>query len=325
MTDKRDLRIIYMGTPQFAVEPLRALLKEGYTISAVVTTPDKPAGRGQQLSQSAVKQFAISNGLKVLQPQNLKDNSFVYELSSLKPHIMVVVAFRMLPEVVWTIPSLGTFNLHASLLPNYRGAAPINWAVINGEVLTGVTTFLIDHQIDTGNILLRQEVKIDPNETAGELHDKLLPIGAQLVVKTVEQLASGNVKPIPQVHLIDKGQVPKLAPKLFKETIKIDWSRDASSIFNFIRGLSPYPAAWSKLVDANGNEQSVKIFKVRIVQNTTTHSEVGVINTDGKTFMNVNCGEGELSIEELQLAGKKNLPVKDFLLGFRGIESYRFI
>ncbi len=325
MIDKKDLRIVYMGTPQFAVEPLKALLTEGYNIAAVVTTPDKPAGRGQKLSQSAVKQFAISNGLKVLQPQNLKDPSFINELTSIKPHIMVVVAFRMLPEVVWAIPTLGTFNLHASLLPNYRGAAPINWAIINGESKTGLTTFLIDHQIDTGNILLRQEVDINPNETAGDLHDRLMPIGGELVVKTIDLLAQGNVKPISQEELVEQGNEPKMAPKLFKETIRIDWSINVKSVFNFVRGLSPYPAAWSTLEDSTGNEQSVKIFKAKIIETNESHPAVGEIKTDGRTYIYVKCGKGSLAIEELQLAGKKNLPVKDFLLGFRGIETYKFV
>jgi len=325
MIDKKDLRIVYMGTPQFAVEPLKALLDVGYSIAAVVTTPDKPAGRGQKLTQSAVKQFALSHNLKVLQPQNLKDPFFIDELNSIKPHIMVVVAFRMLPEVVWTIPSLGTFNLHASLLPNYRGAAPINWAVINGESKTGLTTFLIDNKIDTGNILLSQEVDIKPDETAGELHDRLMPIGGELVVKTIHLLANDKIKPIPQEQLVDKGIAPKLAPKLFKETTRIDWSLDAVSIFNFVRGLSPYPAAWTALVDANGNEQSVKIFKATIIQSNENHTAVGEIKSDGRTYINVSCGKGSLAIEELQLSGKKNLPVKDFLLGFRGIETYKFL
>lgn len=321
MSISKDLRIVYMGTPEFAVEPLRALLNSGFNISAVVTVPDKPAGRGQKLSQSAVKQFAVDNDLRVIQPQKLKEQAFVDELTSLNPDIFIVVAFRMLPQVVWNIPSLGTFNLHASLLPNYRGAAPINWAVINGETKTGLTTFLIDEKIDTGKILLNEEVLINPDETAGELHDKLMPLGGQLVVKTVELLASNQIDPKPQDNFIKPETNLKQAPKLFKENTRINWSLAANEVHNVIRGLSPYPSAWCFLSDSSANEVSVKIFRTKLVSTDDTKNAPGTISTDGKTFLHVQCGKGIIAILELQLAGKKSMPIKDFLLGFRDIES----
>lgn len=324
MIDPKDLRIVYMGTPDFAVEPLRALLNFGFNINAVVTAPDKPAGRGQKLSQSAVKEFAVGQNLRVLQPLKLKDQSFVQEITSIQPHIIIVVAFRMLPEVIWKIPTLGTFNLHASILPNYRGAAPINWAVINGESKTGLTTFLIDEKIDTGRIILRHEVGIDPNETAGELHDRLMAIGGDLVVRTVNILALGEVDPIPQESLIEDRAEIKDAPKLFKERIKINWNENALNIHNFIRGLSPYPAAWCSISDGLSNDSSVKIFRSKVIGFESDANEPGTILTDGKSYLHVCCGRGVISILEIQIAGKRNMPVKEFLLGFRDIEKYRF-
>jgi methionyl-tRNA formyltransferase len=324
MISKNDLRIVYMGTPQFAVEPLRAILGNGYQVAAVVTTPDKPAGRGQKLSQSAVKIFAESQNLKVLQPEKLKDQVFINELNRINPHIIIVVAFRMLPEIIWQIPSMGTFNLHASLLPQYRGAAPINWAIINGEHETGITTFLIDQKIDTGGILLNKKVSISPSESAGELHDRLMLLGGELVVNTIELLSSGNAKAIPQEQIIDSNIQIKSAPKLFKETTRIDWNRSATEIHNLIRGLSPYPAAWCELQSANGQTTTAKIFRSQVVDNKIIQ-EKGTIESDGKTFINVQCGEGQISISEIQLAGKKNLSIKDFLLGFREIENFKFV
>jgi len=319
-----DLRIVYMGTPAFAVEPLRALHANGYNISAVVTTPDKPAGRGQKLSQSAVKDFATSNGLKLLQPANLKDNSFIQEIKSINPHVIVVVAFRMLPEVIWRIPSLGTFNLHASLLPHYRGAAPINWAVINGESRTGVTTFLIDDKIDTGKILMYQEVDISQNETAGDLHDKLMPVGANLVLKTIDKLALGDISPVSQDELVKESITLKSAPKLFKENTRINWNLHATAIHNLVRGLSPYPGAWTYFIDANGVEVQAKILGAQLVNADSTSKLPGVIQTDGKSYINVQCAKGTIAITQIQLAGKRNLPVKEFLLGYRGIDKCSF-
>ena len=313
-----------MGTPAFAVEPLRALHANGYNISAVVTTPDKPAGRGQKLSQSAVKDFATSNGLKLLQPANLKDNSFIQEIKSINPHVIVVVAFRMLPEVIWRIPSLGTFNLHASLLPHYRGAAPINWAVINGESRTGVTTFLIDDKIDTGKILMYQEVDISQNETAGDLHDKLMPVGANLVLKTIDKLALGNISPVSQDELVKESITLKSAPKLFKENTRINWNLHATAIHNLVRGLSPYPGAWTYFIDANGVEVQAKILGAQLVNADSTSKLPGVIQTDGKSYINVQCAKGTIAITQIQLAGKRNLPVKEFLLGYRGIDKCSF-
>lgn len=324
MIDPKDLRIVYMGTPDFAVEPLRALLEHGYSVAAVVTTPDKPAGRGQKISQSAVKRFAEEKNISILQPEKLRDQSFIDKISAIQPHIIIVVAFRMLPEVIWKLPTLGTFNLHASLLPNYRGAAPINWAIINGEKKTGLTTFLIDEQIDTGRILLRKELDIKPDETAGELHDRLMLLGGNLVVDTVNVLASGKIDPILQKNLIDDASLIKPAPKLFKENLKINWDDSAESVHNFIRGLSPYPAAWSNLTDGLSSSISAKIFRSRVEITSNQSMNHGAISTDGKSYLHVQCGTGKISILELQLAGKKNMPIKDFLLGFRDIEKYRF-
>lgn len=313
-----------MGTPDFAVEPLRWLTESGYNIIAVVTVPDKPAGRGQKLNQSAVKQYAQEQNIRILQPEKLRDPEFVSEIELLKPDLCIVVAFRMLPEVVWQIPRLGTFNLHASLLPNYRGAAPINWAIINGDKVSGVTTFLIDKEIDTGNILLNQQVDIDNNDSAGDLHDKLMIVGANLVEQTVIQLAAGNVKPIPQHELIAQSHDNMPAPKLFKDTTRINWNQQASSIHNFIRGLSPYPAAWCQLTSDQGEAVSVKIFKSELVKVTGNCNEVGKITTDSKTFLHIACKQGVIGVTQLQLAGKRNLPISDFLSGFREIDKYRF-
>jgi methionyl-tRNA formyltransferase len=321
----KDLRIVYMGTPAFAVEPLKALHTSGYNISAVVTSPDKPAGRGQKLSQSAVKEFALTNGLKLLQPTNLKEDSFAQEIKSINPHVIVVVAFRMLPEVIWRIPIFGTFNLHASLLPQYRGAAPINWAIINGENKTGVTTFLIDDKIDTGKILMYHEVDVDPNETAGELHDKLMPIGADLVLKTIDKLALSEVSPVSQDELLKKVETLRAAPKLFKENTRINWKLTATEVHNLIRGLSPYPAAWTSLIDASGVEIQAKILNAQLVDKDSANNLPGDIQTDGKTYIKVKCVKGTIALTQIQLAGKRNLPVKDFLLGYRGIEKCRFL
>jgi len=321
--EAQKLRILYMGTPDFAVEPLRLLHEQGYNIVGVVTVPDKPAGRGQKVKQSAVKQYAMSCNLPIYQPEKLKDTQFIDEVKSLNPDLAIVVAFRMLPEVIWRIPRLGTFNLHASLLPNYRGAAPINWAIINGERTTGVTTFLIDKEIDTGNILLQRDVAIGSNDTAGELHDKLMVVGAKLVEETVRAIATSEVKPTPQQNLLSSTKAVNTAPKLFKDTTRIDWSWPAGKVHNFIRGLSPYPAAWCELLGTNSDAVGVKIF--RSEQCTTDKpTEVGMIYTDGKSYLEVGCGAGRIRVIELQLAGKRKLPVTDFLKGYRDVEQSVF-
>lgn len=322
MTGKK-LRIVFMGTPDFAVPSLEMLVENGYNVVGVITAPDKPAGRGKKLTESAVKKFAIKNNLKILQPEKLRNPEFIEELKSLNADLQIVVAFRMLPEVVWNMPRLGTFNLHASLLPQYRGAAPLNWAIINGETKTGVTTFLLSHEIDTGKILFRQETKIGKNDTVGDIHDRLKITGAELVLKTVEALAQGNVKPVNQEDLT-QNEILKSAPKIFKEDIKIDWNKKAQTIRNLIRGLSPYPAAWANLVhNETGRSFTCKIFFAQPVISEETFRP-GTIDSDGETWLNVACADGWLSITDIQLSGKKRMGVADFLRGFRDIVKYRF-
>lgn len=322
MTGK-DLRIVFMGTPEFAVASLNALLEKGYNVVGVVTAPDKPAGRGQKLQQSAVKDFAIEHNIPVLQPERLKDENFLFELLSLKPDLQVIVAFRMLPEVVWKLPVLGTFNLHGSLLPRYRGAAPLNWAIMNGDSESGVTTFLLKQEIDTGNILFREKVTVGPNETVGELHDQLMVIGAELVTRTVEALAAGDVQPIPQDQLTLEPE--KLhAPKIYKEDCSIDWNSQALTIHNKIRGLSPYPTAWTEISTPSKENISLKIFRTIPEQKTHNYAS-GTIHSDQKKFMKIACSDGFLSITDLQLAGKKRMGVEEFLRGFPNVESYTAI
>ncbi len=308
----KDLRIVFMGTPEFAVPSLDKLLQAEYNIVGVITAPDKPAGRGMSLQQSAIKKFALEKGLKILQPEKLKDPVFLKELKSLNADMQVVVAFRMLPEVVWNMPPMGTINLHASLLPQYRGAAPINWAIINGEKETGVTTFKLQHQIDTGNILLQEEITIGEDETAGELHDKMKEIGAKLLVKTVKELVQGNLNSIPQSWSDRDGQTMlKHAPKLSTKTSKIDWTKTVDEVYNLIRGLSPYPGAFTLL-----NSKSLKIYKAKkeIIQPVIA---AGGYETDKKTFLKFACNNGYILITELQLEGKKKLTVEEFLKGYR--------
>ena len=318
-----QLRIVFMGTPDFAVASLQALVEGGYNVAGVITAPDKPAGRGKKLSESAVKKYAVEKGLKVLQPEKLKNPVFIEELRALKADLQVVVAFRMLPEVVWDMPPLGTFNLHGSLLPQYRGAAPLNWAVINGETKTGVTTFLLDKQIDTGKILFKREIEVGENDTVGDIHDRLMEIGAGLVTETVDALAEGNVKPIPQDELL-QGEEVKHAPKIFKEDCRIDWTDDTEKARNLIRGLSPYPTAWSTLVNkTTEKELPVKIFFAQKPE-PVTNAKPGNIETDGKTYLNVACKNGWLGITDLQLAGKKRMKVEDFLRGFQQVSEYYF-
>ncbi|HEX8376216.1 MAG TPA: methionyl-tRNA formyltransferase [Pedobacter sp.] len=304
------MRIIFMGTPDFAVASLDALINAGCNIVAVVTAPDKPAGRGQKLHESAVKQYSVSKGLEILQPGKLKALEFHEQLKALKADLQVVVAFRMLPEVVWDMPPKGTINLHASLLPAYRGAAPINWAVINGEKETGVTTFLLQHEIDKGNILFSETVPIGDTETAGEVHDKLMHTGAALLVKTVKAIEEGNYTAVPQDTLISKNDVPH-APKIFKDDCLISWNQQAQKVFNLIRGLSPYPAAFTTF-----KEKTLKIYTAELLDKEPGIQPGGFL-TDDKTYLRFACTDGFICVKELQLEGKKRMNVEDFLRGFR--------
>lgn len=313
--EKKDLRIVYMGTPEFAVESLKRLIEGGYNIVGVITMPDKPMGRhGSVLQPSPVKQYAVSQGLKVLQPEKLKDESFVAELRELKADLQIVVAFRMLPEVVWNMPRLGTFNLHASLLPQYRGAAPINWAVINGETETGITTFFLKHEIDTGEIIDQVRVPIADTDNVGDVYERLMNLGGDLVVKTVDSILDGSVKTVPQDKLAE-GEVLRPAPKIFKETCRIDWSKGVKQIYDFVRGLSPYPAAWTELCQGSTAPQVLKIYETDKI--FAEHSfEPGAVVTDKKTYFRIAVTDGYINIRSLQLAGKKRMGVADFLRGY---------
>ena len=303
------MKIIYMGTPDFAVEPLRRLVEAGKNIVAVVTMPDKPAGRGHKIQFSPVKEYTLSVNLPILQPVNLKDPEFIEQLRSYQADLQIVVAFRMLPEIVWNMPPLGTFNLHASLLPQYRGAAPINWAVINGETETGITTFFLQHEIDTGNIIQQQKIDIAPDDNAGIVHDKLMYLGADLVLQTVNQIESGNVASIPQ----PEGEL-KPAPKIFKETCRINFNSTAESVRNLVRGLAPYPAAWIELADTEGNATNMKIYEVSKELCTPTHP-VSTLVCDGKKVLKVAVQDGYIHLDQVQLAGKKRMPAADLMRG----------
>lgn len=309
----KNTRIVFMGTPEFAVASLDALVKAGCTIAGVITAPDKNAGRGMQLQQSAVKKYAVEQQLKILQPEKLKNLSFLEELKSLNADLQVVVAFRMLPEFVWNMPPMGTINLHGSLLPQYRGAAPINWAVINGEKETGVTTFKLKHEIDTGNILLQERFPIGEDDTAGDVHDKMKEIGANLLLKTVKGISDGSLKETPQLQVSDRdGQTPlKHAPKIHTDTSRINWSQPVAAIYNFVRGLSPYPAAFTIM-----NEKMLKIFTSKKEIVIPKHSE-GEYETDGKTFLKIAAADGYLHVLQIQLEGKKKMSVEEFLRGYR--------
>jgi len=309
-----------MGTPEFAVPSLLRLIEDDYNIVGVVTTPDKPAGRGLQLHQSAIKIVASSHHLNILQPNDLNDDSFYNDLKDLEVDLMIVIAFRKLPTRIWQLPVLGTFNLHASLLPNYRGAAPINWAVINGESKTGLTTFLIDEKIDTGNILFKEEVSILPDETAGELHDKLMLMAPELVVKTVISISNHSVVPLVQDRVADS-QIRK-APKIYRPNCLINWNQSTLPIYNMIRGLSPYPAAFTELISTDGKVFSIKIFKTSM-QFSKSNSSIASIDTDGKNYIHVLVTDGLISIEELQLSGRKKMMVKEFLKGFPLNNTFR--
>lgn len=313
---KSDFRIVFMGTPDFAVASLRALVEGGYNVVAVVTMPDKPMGRHQtELSQSAVKQYAVSQGLPVLQPEKLKDDTFLQQLSNFRADLQVVVAFRMLPEVVWNMPPHGTFNLHASLLPQYRGAAPINWAIINGEKKTGVTTFLLDHEIDTGLVLHREEVEILDTDNAEDIHDKLMNVGAPLVCRTVDDIMQGNIRPIPQLELAPDAEIHH-APKIFKDTCRLPLDKGVKEAYDFVRGMSPYPAAWTEFVDASGKHTVVKLFATEKELCAPAHM-LGSVISDGKTYLKVALSDGYLHLTTLQLAGKKRMAIADFLRGYR--------
>ncbi len=308
-----DLRIVFMGTPDFAITTLEALLNNGYNIVGVITAPDKPAGRGRKTKQSAVKQFAIENNLNVLQPTNLKDDNFIRNLQSLNANLQIVVAFRMLPRIVWEMPKYGTFNLHASLLPNYRGAAPINWAIINGETKTGVSTFFLDEKIDTGAIIKQKEVQILPSETAGELHDKLMLIGSELVIDTVKSIENNTLRLLPQSE-----KELKPAPKLNKENCKINWKDSPKNIFNKIRGLSPYPAAWS-IINNNKEQIDVKIYNAEFIEENHTYEIGKIIAT--KKELKIAINSGYIKINELKLAGKRKMDAQSLLNGYTFFEN----
>jgi methionyl-tRNA formyltransferase len=319
----KQIRIVFMGTPDFAVESLKALVENNYQVVGVITAPDKPAGRGRQLTESAVKKYAVENGLRILQPEKLKNPEFIAELESLKADLQIVVAFRMLPEIVWNMPPLGTFNLHASLLPQYRGAAPLNWAVINGETETGVTTFLLDQEIDTGRIIFQEKIAIVENDSVGDLHDKMMVIGANLVLKTVDALAEGNIQPLDQTALINTSETIKHAPKIFKEDCQIDWSRDVESVRNLIRGLSPYPAAWTELSHPDKAEFiTAKIFAATR-DNQSLPAAPGTLHTDGKKFLKIACIDGWLSVTDIQLSGKKRMKMDELLRGFHDMADWQ--
>ncbi len=316
---KDDLKIVFLGTPDFAVESLNRIVEGGYNVVGVVTMPDKKAGRGHQLIQSPVKKFALEHNLNILQPVNLKDADFVAELQSLQADLFIVIAFRMLPEVVWQMPKLGTFNLHASLLPKYRGAAPINHAVMNGDSETGVTTFFLKHEIDTGDIIRRESISIGEDENVGSVHDRLMMLGADLTIDTIEHILAEDLKPIPQDQLLDGDQEPTPAPKIFKETCDIDWTRSAREVHNFVRGLSPYPAAWSTLVTDSSDHVEIKIFSTNVID-AEKFGEPGAIKCDHNK-MYISCGEGVIEVLELRPAGKKMMSADAYLRGARFTEA----
>ncbi len=317
---KQELRIVYMGTPDFAVESLRLLVERGYNVVAVVTMPDKPAGRGHKIQFSPVKQYALSCGLPVLQPERLKDEAFIEILRGYKADLQIVVAFRMLPQVVWAMPPMGTFNLHASLLPQYRGAAPLNWAIINGDRETGITTFFLSHEIDTGRIIQRRSISIADTDNVGIIHDKLMYMGAEMVCETVDNLIAGTVTAVAQEELITDEPL-RPAPKIFKETCHLDWSCTVERLYNLVRGLSPYPAAWCEFVSPEGETVGVKVFEAS--RHVEKHGLLpGTIRTDGCKTIEVACADGFLCLDSLQLAGKKRLPAEALLRGFRLTDKY---
>ncbi len=309
------MKIVFMGTPEFAVASLDILVKNNYDVAAVVTVPDKPAGRGQKISESAVKQYAVTNNLSVLQPEKLKSEEFINALKEINADLFIVVAFRMLPEVVWTMPKLGTFNLHGSLLPQYRGAAPLNWAVINGEKYTGVTTFFLKHEIDTGSIIFQEKIEISDDMNVGELHDKAMLVGANLVLKTVQAIESDNIRSIDQNEWMTQNNLKKEelkhAPKIFKEDREINWNNSAESIVNLVRGLSPYPVAFTSL-----NNQMLKIYSAKVIEQSSNLA-IGEFESDGKTYLRFKAADHLVQVEDLQLEGKKRMKVEELLRGYR--------
>ena len=326
-----NLRIVYLGTPDFAVEPLKRLLEKqkatpdcGYEVVGVVTMPDKMINkRGNQLLMSPVKQFAVQEGLPVLQPESLKSEEFLSALAALRADLQIVVAFRMLPESVWNMPRLGTFNLHASLLPQYRGAAPINWAIINGDKESGVTTFFLKHEIDTGDVIFRDRVAIEECDNAGTLHDKLMYQGGDTVLRTVEAIVKGEVSPLPQDEMFASESELRPAPKIFRDTCRIDWDKDCAAVYDFVRGMSPYPAAWCEMKDVSGNVVAIKVYEV--AKEPAAHDkEPGTLLTDGKSFAKVAVAGGYINLLSLQIPGKKRMPVADLLRGF-SLQGYTIV
>lgn len=313
--DKRDLRIVYMGTPEFAVESLRQLVENGYNVVGVITMPDKPAGRGQKIRFSPVKEYALAHNLPLLQPTSLKDETFLRELKELKADLQIVVAFRMLPQVVWGMPRLGTFNLHASLLPKYRGAAPINWAIINGETETGLTTFFLERGMDTGKIIRQVRMPISETDDAGSLHDRLMNEGGKLVLDTVEAICQGEVQPIDQMELTAT-IAPTPAPKIFKETCQIDWNRPGKKVYDFIRGLSPYPAARTTISNKKGEPIELKIYASRFTPSPIDQHSIGSWHTDGKEYLRFTVPDGYVELLSVQQPGKRRMDIADFLRGF---------
>ena len=313
---KNNLRIVYMGTPEFAVESLRCLVEGGYNVVGVITMPDKPAGRGHKIQFSPVKQYALEHNLPLLQPEKLKDETFIAALKAWRADLQIVVAFRMLPEIVWSMPRYGTFNLHASLLPQYRGAAPINWAVMNGDTETGITTFFLKHEIDTGEVIQQVKVPISDTDDVGIVHDRLMLLGGKLVIETVDAIINGTVKSIPQEEMAVVGEL-RPAPKIFKDTCRIDWNNTVKKIYDHVRGLSPYPAAWTKLHQPDDEMLSpVKIYQTEKIVKAHTY-RAGSIETDGKTYLHVAVADGFIDVKSLQFPGKKRLSTEELLRGFK--------
>lgn len=321
---KENLRIVFMGTPDFAVESLRILVENKYNVVGVITMPDKPAGRGHKLQTSAVKKYTLEHNLPLLQPEKLKDETFLDDLKALKADLQIVVAFRMLPEIVWNMPSLGTFNLHGSLLPMYRGAAPINWAIINGEKETGVTTFFLTHEIDTGKVILQAKTPISESDNAGTVHDRLMTIGAELVKNTVDLIIDNKVESTPQHEMYRSEAELKDAPKIFKDTCRIDWYKSAFEIHNLIRGLSPYPASWTEMSISSEETSIIKIYQSSYTKESHSLTP-GTIITDNKHELSIACKDGFIHIEQLQLPGKKAMSTDDLLRGYKIAENSKLI
>ncbi|MFO7977318.1 MAG: methionyl-tRNA formyltransferase [Bacteroidales bacterium] len=312
--EPKELRIVFMGTPEVAVQSLKDLVENGYQVVAVVTAPDKPAGRGRKLTGPPVKEYALQQNLKVLQPQNLKSSDFLDQLKAVRPDVQVVVAFRMLPEQVWSLPPLGTFNMHASLLPQYRGAAPINWAVINGEQQSGVTTFLLDHLIDTGKILFREPINLEPDETAGSLHEKVKHEGSKLVMRTLDAIAHGNIRPLDQQALTSEQPILKKAPKIFKEDCRIDWNQPVQQVANHIHGLSPHPGAFTTIETAGQLPMTLKIYEV-VPERVVHHDAPGTLISDNKKQLGFTTPDGIIWVKSLQLPGKRRMNTEEVLRG----------